>query len=103
MDFIVAVRNYVIDDTQRFGTRSKMTMTPMGCVIASSGANGGLNHVEVQVSQIQIDVYATDAGKTTPLVHIAKITDVNLSFTQGWSGFRTCTTTRTNPSGPRCI
>ena len=31
----------------------------------------------------QVDVYATDAGKTTPLVHIAKITDANLSFTQG--------------------
>ena len=48
-----------------------MTVTPTGCVIASSGANGGLNHVEVQVSQSKIDVYATDAGKTTPLVHIA--------------------------------
>jgi hypothetical protein len=81
---VVAVRNYVVDDTEGYGTRSKMTMTPTGCVIASSGANGGgLNHVEVQVSQNQIDVYATDAGKTAPLIHIAKITDVNLSFTQG--------------------
>jgi hypothetical protein len=83
VDSIVAVRNYVIDDTQGFGTRSSMTVTPTGCVIASSGANGGLNHVEVQVSQNQIDVYATDAGKTAPLVHIAKITNANLSFTQG--------------------
>jgi hypothetical protein len=83
VDSFVAVRNHVVDDTQGYGTRSKMTVTPMGCVIASSGANGGLNHVEVQVSQNQVDVYATDAGKTTPLIHIAKITDVNLSFTQG--------------------
>jgi hypothetical protein len=83
VDSVVAVRNYVIDDSQGYGTRSKMTMTTTGCVIASSGPNGGLNHVEVQVSQNQIDVYATDAGKTAPLIHIAKITDANLSFTQG--------------------
>jgi hypothetical protein len=83
VDSIVAVRNYVIDDTQGFGTRSNMTVTPTGCVIASSGANGGLNHVEFKVSQNQIDVYATDAGTTTPLIHIASITNVNLSFTQG--------------------
>jgi hypothetical protein len=83
VDSIVAVRNYVIDDTQGFGTRSSMTVVPDGCVIASSGAGGGLNHVEVQVSQNQIDVYATDAGRTTPLIHIASIANVNLSFTQG--------------------
>jgi hypothetical protein len=83
VDSFVAVRNHVVDDTQGYGTRSKMNVTSMGCVIASSGPNGGLNHVEVQVSQNQIDVYATDAGKTTPLIHIAKITDANLSFTQG--------------------
>jgi hypothetical protein len=79
----VVVRNYVVDDTEGYGTRSKMTMTPTGCVIASSGPNGGLNHVEIQVSQNQIDVYATDAGKTAPLIHIAKIADANLSFTEG--------------------
>jgi hypothetical protein len=83
VDSIVAIRNYVIDDTQGFGTRSNMTVTNTGCVIASSGPNGGLNHVEVQVSQNQIDVYATDAGTTTPLVHIATITNANLSLTQG--------------------
>ena len=83
VDSFVAVRNHVVDDTQGYGTRSKMNVTSMGCVIASSGPNGGLNHVEVQVSQNQVDVYATDAGKTTPLIHIAKITDANLSFTQG--------------------
>ena len=83
VDSIVAVRNYVIDDTQGFGTRTSMAVTPLGCVISSSGPNGGLNHVEVQVSQNQIDVYATDAGKTAPLIHIAKITNANLSFTQG--------------------
>jgi hypothetical protein len=83
VDSFVAIRNYVVDDTFGYGTRSKMTVTPTGCVIASSGANGGLNHVEVQVSQNQVDVYATDAGKTAPLIHIAKITDANLSFAQG--------------------
>jgi hypothetical protein len=83
VDSTVAVRNYVIDDTAGYGKRTKMNVKPMGCVIASTGPNDGLNHVEVRVSQSQIDVYATDAGKTTPLIHIAKITNANLSFTQG--------------------
>lgn len=83
VDSIVAVRNYVIDDTQGFGTRTSMAVTPTGCVIAPADANGGLNHVEVLVSQNQIDVYATDAGTTAPLIHIASISNVNLSFTQG--------------------
>jgi hypothetical protein len=60
-----------------------MTVPPIGCAIASIGPNAGLNPIEVRVSHNQIDVYATDAGKTTPLIQIAKITDVTLSFTQG--------------------
>jgi len=89
IDSAVAVRNYVINDTAAFaadlqyGTPSNMKIQPLGCVIASSGPNGGMNHVEIQVSQNQVDVYATDAGTTAPLVHLATITNANLTFTQG--------------------
>jgi hypothetical protein len=83
VDSVVAVRNYVINDTFGFGTPTAMTLTPTGCVIASSGPNGGLNHVEVRVAQNQVDVYATDAGTTAPLVHIASIANANLTFAQG--------------------
>jgi hypothetical protein len=82
VDSAVAVRNYVIDDTAGFGTRSNMAVSLTGCVIAPSGANGGLNHVEIRISQNQVDVYATDAGTTTPLVHIATVTNANLSLTR---------------------
>jgi hypothetical protein len=45
-----------------------------------------MNHIEVQVSQSQIDIYATDAGvapSTSTLKHIASITNANLTFTRG--------------------
>src|SRR5262249_17893714 len=46
--------------------------------------NGGLNHVEIRVTQNQIDVYATDAGTTAPLIKVATISNANLSLTQGY-------------------
>ena len=42
-----------------------------------------MNHVELRVSQSQIDVYATDAGTTAPLKHIAVIGNANLTLTRG--------------------
>ena len=42
-----------------------------------------MNHVELRVSQNQIDVYATDAGTTAPLKHIAVIGNANLTLTRG--------------------
>jgi len=47
------------------------------------GPNGGFNHVEMRISQSTIDVYATNAGTTTPLKHIASITGANLGFSNG--------------------
>jgi hypothetical protein len=80
----VVIRNYVIDDTDEGSSqRSNMAVTPTGCVIASSGPNGGLNHIELRISQNEIDVYATDAGTTTPLKKIAVISNANLSLTRG--------------------
>jgi len=82
----VAVRNYVLNDTDGYGTPSAMTMTQLDCVISSSGP-GNMNHVEFRISQNQIDVYATDAGvaaTATTLRHIATVTNANLSFTRGF-------------------
>jgi hypothetical protein len=79
---VIAVRNYVIDDTEGYGTRTNMTLNVLGCVLTASGPDGPLNHVEVQISQNQIDIYATDPGSTN-LVHIAQVTNANLSLSQG--------------------
>jgi hypothetical protein len=79
VDSAIAVRNYVIDDSNGGSLR----VTPDDCVVASPGPNGPLNHVEVRVSQNQIDVYATDAGTSGPLHHLATIANANLSFTRG--------------------
>jgi hypothetical protein len=81
----VVIRNYVLDDTDGFGQRSSMNVKPLDCVIAANGP-GQMNHVEIRVSQNQIDVYATDAGvapSPTTLKHIAVVTNANLSVTRG--------------------
>lgn len=79
MGSAVVVRNYVPDDQDAGGTiKAQM----VGCVTRATGPNQ-LNHIEVHVSQSQIDVYATDAGTTSPLKHIAVIPNANLSFTRG--------------------
>jgi hypothetical protein len=80
------IRGYVMEDTQGYGVKTGTTVTLLDCVIASSGPGGGMNHVEVRISQNQIDVYATDAGvAATPatLKHIAVITKANLTLTRG--------------------
>jgi hypothetical protein len=82
VDSAVVVRDYVFDDTNGFGARS-VTMTPLDCVTSPPDGSGIMNHVELRVSQHQIDVYATDAGTTAPLKHIAVISNANLTLTRG--------------------
>ncbi len=85
VDSAVVVRDYVMDDTQGYGTRSSMAVQQLDCVIEPSGPNQ-MNHVELRISQNQIDVYATDAGvAATPatLKHIAVVTNANLTLTRG--------------------
>jgi hypothetical protein len=82
VDSAVVVRGYVMDDTSGFGTRSNMAVTQLDCVVEPNGP-GQMNHVELRISQNQIDVYATDAGTTAPLKHIAVITHANLTLTRG--------------------
>ena len=83
VDSAVVVRNYVYEDTNGFGTKASLTMTPLDCVTSPPDGSGVMNHVELRVSQNQIDVYATDAGKTAPLKHIAVIGNANLTLSRG--------------------
>jgi len=84
VDSAAVVRNYVLDDTNGYGPRT-VTMTTLDCVVEPSGP-GIMNHVEIRISQNQIDVYATDAGvAATPstLKHIAVINNANLTLSRG--------------------
>jgi hypothetical protein len=76
----VVIRNYVVDDSEAGGT---LSVRLLDCVTQPPDNSGIMNHVELKISQNQIDVYATDAGTTGPLKHIAVITGVNLGITRG--------------------
>jgi hypothetical protein len=83
-DGAIVVRNYVVEDRSIFESNTTgMRIQEKGCASLSTGPNGGLNHVEIRVSQNQIDVYASNAGTTTPLRLINTITNANLTFTRG--------------------
>jgi hypothetical protein len=83
----VVVRNYVMDDTDGLGgVRTNLAVKPLDCVIAPPDNSGITNHIELKISQNQIDVYAADAGiapSPATLKHIAVISNTNLSFTRG--------------------
>jgi hypothetical protein len=92
VDSAIVIRNYVFEDANyqgvEFGTPSgtPLKLNILDCVISSPDNSGVTNHVEVRISQNQIDVYATDAGVApTPVTlrHIASITNANLSFARG--------------------
>src|ERR1700722_3715848 len=87
VDSAVVVRNYVMDDTVGLGgVRTNLATKQLDCVISSPDDSGITNHVELKVSQKQIDVYATDAGvapTAATLRHIAVITNANLTLTRG--------------------
>jgi hypothetical protein len=79
VDSAIVIRNYSGDDSFSGG---QLQVQALDCVKASSGP-GDMNHVELDVSQSQIDVYATDSGSSTPLKHIALIPNANLTLTRG--------------------
>jgi hypothetical protein len=92
VDSAAVVRNYVLEDANYqgvdYGTASNepLTLHILDCVIAPAAGSGVLNHIEVRVSQGEIDIYATDAGvaaSATTLRKIASVTNANLSFTRG--------------------
>jgi Divergent InlB B-repeat domain len=93
VDSAIVVRNYISEDDDLgvgtvYGTPSNppLTVTILDCVIAPAAGSGVMNHIEIQVTQSEIDVYATDAGvaaSPTTLRKIASITNANLTFTRG--------------------
>jgi hypothetical protein len=82
IDSAITVSNYVENDSFSGGN---LNFNILGDV--SKSGPGQMNHVEVDVSQGQIDVYATNAftpgGAVPPLVHIAQIPNAGLTFTRG--------------------
>lgn len=93
VDSAVVVRNYVMEDRNpgvgtTFGTVSNppLTVNILDCVIAPPDGSGIMNHIELRITQSEIDVYATDAGvvpSPATLRQIASITNANLTFTRG--------------------
>jgi hypothetical protein len=87
VDSAIVARNYVVDDTLNASAgRTNMEVKHLDCVIAPPDNSGITNHVELRISQNQIDVYAADAGvapSPTTLKRIAVVTNANLSFTRG--------------------
>jgi hypothetical protein len=92
VDSGVVVRNYAMEDVNYAGVEAgTQSSTPLklnilDCVIGPADGSGVMNHVEVRVSQGQIDIYATDAGDApspTTLKHIASLSNANLTFTRG--------------------
>jgi hypothetical protein len=81
VDSADVVRDYESYDSF-VGTNGAMTVTDLNCVTESTSP-GQMNHIELRISQNEIDVYATNAGTTGPLVEIAMITNANLTLTRG--------------------
>jgi hypothetical protein len=79
VDSAIVVSNYVANDSFNGGN---LRIDQLDCAKLSTGPNGGLNHIELHISQSQTDVYATDAGTTSPLRHIATV-HANLTLTRG--------------------
>jgi len=86
-DSAVVVRNWVMDDTVGLGgVRTNMNIQILDCVIAPADDSGITNHVELKISQNQIDIYATDAGVVPTVANlrrIAVVTNANLSLSRG--------------------
>lgn len=90
----VVVRDWFVEDVGDTGcdfgdnttvcVKTGMQIETLGCVKQASGPNGGMNHIELKVSQNQIEVYATDAGTTAPLKKIAIVKNANLPLSRGF-------------------
>jgi hypothetical protein len=80
LDSFVIVRNYVVEERPML-TSSGRWLTS-GCAVSASGPDGPMNHVELRVSQSQIEVWSTDPGAST-LRLLAKTENANLTFTRG--------------------
>jgi hypothetical protein len=78
---ISLIQNYVSRDM--IWSDNNIQFKTLGCVIASDGSNGKMNHIELRISQNQIEVWATDAGSPI-LKEIALLQSLSLPFTRGY-------------------
>jgi len=91
---LFVVRNYIMDDTIGLGgVRTKMAIKLLDCVISPPDNSGITNHVELKISQNQIDIYATDAGvapspgtlRRIAVVTVQPIADTRIDLAPGCS------------------
>jgi len=75
----IVVRNYREDDPENNG---HLRTVRDGCVREPTKP-GQLNHFEVEVSENRIEVYGTNAGTSSPRIHLATIANADLGFTRG--------------------
>jgi hypothetical protein len=82
----ITINNYKENDsdTGNAGPQNPATLkvVPYGCVVEPTKP-GQLNHFEIEVSKNRITVYGTDAGRTSPLIHLATIVNANVGVSRG--------------------
>jgi hypothetical protein len=81
IDSMIIVRDYVVEQTgyaPYYGD-----LQTQGCVVSASGPDGPPNHIEVRVSQNQIEVWGTDPGGHD-LTALTVLPDAGLTFTRGF-------------------
>ena len=75
---LVVVRDWVPEEISYQDPRTQR----FSCVKSSPGPNGPLNHVELRISQNQIELWGSDAGSSV-LRLMTRWSNVNLSVTRG--------------------
>ena len=72
IDRVMVTRNYAF---------SELNFTNVGCITMGS-PTGGLNHIELRISQNHVEIWGTDAGATT-LKQLAVADNPNITMTKG--------------------
>jgi hypothetical protein len=72
------IRDWIPEELSYTDKKTKI----FSCVKSATGPNGAPNHVEIRVSQNQIELWGSDAGSKT-LRLMTRWSDVNLSLTRG--------------------
>lgn len=80
VDSVQVIRNFAHEELV---AEQNSRNTPLACATSSPGAGNMMNHIELVVSQNEIEVWATDAGSPI-LKRISIIRDLNLPFTNGY-------------------
>lgn len=81
VDSAAVINALVLNDSSQIGPTPHPTVTILDCVIESTGP-GSMNHVEIQIAQNLVKVFASDAG-STKIRPIAAISNISLTLTRG--------------------